>query len=143
MCKIFAILAAAVIFTHAARTEPYQSPVECNYELHHLANEYYVLLGYTYAINGYKEDSDRAFLQVQTYPHETAEIEAYLRELRKKGDGFKTLESENSYLLGRIQSKLSEYDAKLSDCLKNNKKIKKHLRDLQEQQVKNLFLLEK
>ena len=141
--KTLAILAAAVIFTHAARTEPYQSPVECNYELHHLANEYYMLLGYTYAINGYKDDSDRAFLQVQTYPHETAEIETYLRELRKKGDGFKTLESENSYLLGRIQSKLSEYDAKLSDCLKNNKKIKKHLRDLQERQVKNLFLLEK
>ena len=66
-----------------------------------------------------------------------------MRELRKKGENFKTLESENSYLLGRIQSKLSEYDAKLSDCLKNNKKIKKHLRDLQEQQVKNLFLLEK
>lgn len=127
--KPLAILCAAVIFAHAARTEPYQSPVECNYELHHLANEYYVLLGYTYAINGYKNDSDRAFLQVQTYPHESAEIEAYLRELRKKGEGFKTLESENSYLLGRIQSKLSEYDAKLSDCLKNNKKIKKHLRE--------------
>ena len=132
MCKIFAILAAAVNFIHAARTEPYQSPVECKYELHHLANEYYVLLGYTYAINGYKEDSDRAFLQVQTYPHETAEIEAYLRELRKKGEGYKTLKDKNAYLLKRIQSKLSEYDAKLSDCLKNNKKIKKHLRDLQE-----------
>ena len=132
MRKIFAILAAAVIFTHAARTEPYQNPVECNYELHHLANEYYVFLGYTYAINGYKEDSDRAFLQVQTYPHESAEIEAYLRELRKKGEGYKTLKDENAYLLKRIQSKLSEYDAKLSDCLKNNKKIKKHLRDLQE-----------
>ena len=143
MRKIFAILAAAVIFTHAARTEPYQSPVECNYELHHLANEYYMLLGYTYAINGYKEDSDRAFLQVQTYPHETAEIETYLRELRKKGEGYKTLKDENAYLLKRIQSKLSEYDAKLSDCLKNNKKIKKHLRDLQERQVKNLFLLER
>ena len=132
--KALAILAAAVIFTYAARTEPYQSPVECNYELHHLANEYYVLLGYTYAINGYKDDSDRAFLQIRTYPHETAEIEAYLRDLRKKGDGYKTLKDENAYLLKRIQSKLSEYDAKLSDCIKNNKKIKKHLRDLEKQQ---------
>ena len=65
---------------------------ECRYILHGLENEFWLIMGYAYFINGYAKDGAEAFSKIWTYPEENAKIDDYLRSLRKKGDTFTNAE---------------------------------------------------
>ena len=96
---------------------------ECRYILHGLENEFWLIMGYAYFINGYAKDGAEAFSKIWTYPEENAKVDDYLRALRKKGDTFTNADSENKWLLQRARVKKAEIDNQLKIC----QKIKKAL----------------
>ncbi len=115
------ILAILLVFSGANATK---SVVECRYILHGLENELWLILGYTYAINGYATKSVECFNQIWIYPEEETKVDDYLRAIRKKGDSFTNAEAENRYFLQRAKNKVAEIknQQKICEKLQRSKK---------------------
>ena len=127
------VLAAVLSFGSVFEWEkaPYQSTIECQYELHQLQNEFYTILGYAFAINGFQAESKQNFAKIWIYPHEELDTKQYLKDLIKRGKTFKgDLDAENEYLLKRLGKKQDEYEQKLKACIRNYSKIRKEARRL-------------